>query len=155
MLHLIGQSQPATESGRRPVDLFNQPNLERSLRHDRGHGTLRFAANQIDIATTWQRIEEDPPAELGERQRHRDVRVRNHRQWLAESEVDVQSSVQMMFDIFAQTIEVSLYFGQNKIMPDLLSMLSFKISIYINETAFGKILITIFFIFPFRFYSDF
>lgn len=124
MLHLLGQhAQPGGGGGdaAHAVDLFNQPNLERSVRSDRGHGTGRFGANQIDIATTWQRIEDEssasmgadgdgvasPPLPLPSQLQLADVRVRNHRQWLAESGVDVQSSVQMMFDIFAQTIEVS------------------------------------------------
>lgn len=113
-----GQQQPR----RRPVDLFNQPNLEREVgTHDCGHGTRRFAVNQTAIATVWQRIEErDRPQQQdvaadGARRRSDggdggsddDVRVRNQRRWLAESGVDVASSVQMMFDIFAQTIDVS------------------------------------------------
>lgn len=118
MLHLMGQHAHSGRHGH-SVDLFNQPNLERSVRSDRGHGTGSFGANQIDIATTWQRIEDEASTTIGadgdgvasptpphQQQQLADVRVRNHRQWLAESGVDVQSSVQMMFDIFAQTIEV-------------------------------------------------
>lgn len=117
MLEVLGDAQPALRSEdhhRAPVDLFNQPNLERQLRHDRAHGTRRFGANQIDVATMWQRIEEEPPASSVSAASAKptaaaavDVRVRNQQQWLTESGVDVQSCVQMMFDIFTQTIDVS------------------------------------------------
>lgn len=119
MLSLIAQHTQLGGRTAHNVDLFNQANLERSVRIDRGHGTRRFGANQIAIATTWQRIEDEsttdvtaPPLLLPHQQHQQqqqlaDVRVRNHRHWLAESGVDVQSSVQMMFDIFAQTIDVS------------------------------------------------
>lgn len=128
MLHLIEQHRQmaataGSGAGSSPnVDLFNQPNLERALlRSDRGHGTRRFAANQISIATMWQSIENDdnddsgPNGGGGGDRGQPDVRVRNHRRWLRASGVDVPSSVQMMFDIFAQSIEVGRRLGLENI----------------------------------------
>lgn len=124
-LAAVGASGWHLRQCRRPVDLFNQPNLEREIgAQDCGHGTRRFGVDQTAVATVWQRIEERDVGEAvaaveGRRRSSggsggdgsgcaEDVRVRNQRRWLAESGVDLASSVQMMFDIFAQIIDVSI-----------------------------------------------
>lgn len=90
--------------------IFYMPNLERNLTRFNGSkhsscdniiGSKRFAPNQCELNVIWHIIEEQPFAS-----HELNVSLRNMRYFLDKSTVDMNSSVQVIFDVFTQLIEV-------------------------------------------------
>lgn len=84
------------------------PNLERNLigfngysRRDQIIGSSTFAPNQFDLNVIWHVIEEQPFAS-----HEMNVSLKNMRYFLENSTVDLNSSVQVIFDVFTQLLEV-------------------------------------------------
>lgn len=64
------------------------------------NGTVNFLSNQFELNYIWHKIEElDTPVQ--------DVAVRNEMMYLERSGVDLRSSVQLIYDVFSQQIEVN------------------------------------------------
>lgn len=85
------------------------PNLERYLTGFDGHkhtgcdhtiGSNTFAPNQCELNVIWHIIEEQPFAS-----HELNVSLKNMRYFLDNSTVDMNSSVQVIFDVFTQLIE--------------------------------------------------
>lgn len=83
------------------ANIFSLPNLERTLstRSDNIISTRKFLANQMEMNFTWQIIEETS-------EKQTTVCLKNSRYFIAQSGIDLKSSVQLIFDVFAQLIEV-------------------------------------------------
>lgn len=84
------------------ANIFSLPNLERTLsvtRSDNIISTRKFLSNQMEMNFTWQIIEETS-------EKQTTVCLKNSRHFIAQSGIDLKSSVQLIFDVFAQLIEV-------------------------------------------------
>lgn len=81
---------------------FYQTNGERSLMAagENMIGFDRFLTSQMEMKCIWQYVEEVA-------RRHSDVSVKNAEYFVAQSGVDFKSSVQLIFDVYSQLIEVS------------------------------------------------
>lgn len=83
-------------------NIFTLPNLERTLstpRSDNIISTRKFLANQMEMNFTWQIIEETS-------EKQTTVCLKNSRYFIAQSGIDLKSSVQLIFELFEQLIEV-------------------------------------------------
>jgi len=119
-------------------NVFYQANLERQSRQDNVIGTRNFAANQCDLNFSWAQMEAyaQPPShatpdaptdeadmaatvtELGKQGRQSgnsnsnsnmtDTTWRNYSHFVQVSGIDFRSSMQLVFDVLQQMIEVSL-----------------------------------------------
>lgn len=86
-------------------NLFYQPNLERKLAHkwhDDIIGSTKFQSNQMEMNCVWQIIEES--SDIYE------ISLKNMYFYLEKMGIDLKSSVQLIFDVFSQLIEVILVF---------------------------------------------
>lgn len=87
--------------------VFYQPNLERKLRvaindesvytNDNVIGTDTFSTNQFSIYYSWQTMESAENESLG---------AKNLRYFIEKANLDVMSSVQLIYGIFEQMAEV-------------------------------------------------
>lgn len=95
--------------------IFYMPNLERNLSEFNGPknsigdniiGSNSFAPSQCELNVIWHIIEEQQFAT-----HVLNVSLKNMRYFLENSSVDMNSSVQVIFDVFTQLIEVYLHFS--------------------------------------------
>lgn len=86
-------------------NLFYLPNFERKLvgkHHDDIIGTGKFQPNQMELNCIWQTVEESSTVY--------DVPLKNMQYSIGVSEIDLRSSVQLIFDVFSQIIDVRVKF---------------------------------------------
>lgn len=82
-------------------NLFYLPNFEQKLvgkHHDDIIGTGKFQPNQMELNSIWQIVEESSDIY--------DVPLKNMQYSIGVSEIDLRSSVQLIFDVFSQIIDV-------------------------------------------------
>ncbi|GAB0090643.1 huntingtin [Sergentomyia squamirostris] len=78
-------------------NVFYQGNLERDLSCDRVIGTHSFAPNQFSMNFIWQIVEEH----VGEM----NTTLKNLNYFMDQSGIDFRSTVQLIYDVFAQLID--------------------------------------------------
>lgn len=91
-------------------NVFYQSNLERSLagdetRYDNLIGTHKFTSNQFELNSIWQIVEEQNLANS------KYIPIKNINYFVEKSGVDLRSSVQLIFDVCTQMMEVSVVFN--------------------------------------------
>lgn len=86
---------------------FLLPNLERTDRRTSTISTTKCLPNQIDLTYLWQIIEDVPEPPKSSQQK-------NARHILEQSGIDLKSSVQLIFDVFSQLMEVLIHCGCGK-----------------------------------------
>lgn len=88
--------------------VFYQSNLEfclsgDQLHHDNLIGTHKFKSNQFELNSIWQIVEEQNLANS------KYVPIKNINYFIEKAGIDLKSSVQLIFDVYSQLIEVRLY----------------------------------------------
>lgn len=84
--------------------VFYMPNLERCNQEKCNIiGTDEFLSHQFDLNVIWHRIEQQPAIS-----RSIDVELKNMMHFLATSEIDFDSSIQMTFNFISIRLDVSI-----------------------------------------------
>lgn len=82
-------------------NVFYLPNGEhiRFRSNDDTTSTSQFSKSQLDLNCVWQIVEEMDEKKIN-------LSLRNSRYLIESSEIDLKSSLQLIFDVFGQVIEV-------------------------------------------------
>lgn len=87
------------------------PNLERFLEKsntDNIIGTRVFLLQQCDLNSTWHKIEGQPATS-----KYFNIQLKNMNYFTAKSSIDIESAIQLTFDITTQLIEVIFHIYKN------------------------------------------
>lgn len=91
------------KSGYDQPNIFYMPNLERFTEEnciDNIIGTKAFHSQQFDLNIIWHLIEGEPSKAFN-------IELRNMSYFLIKSTIDINSSIQLTFDVITQLIEVN------------------------------------------------